>query len=132
MPDYRQMMELTDAIVALRERNEPVPRPLRLPLSTEVDAAERELRVSFHADSRRFLLEASDVTVGTVEPLVLTAPASHIDLVRSVRDAWEFGVPRDVLPFCEDNGNYFCVRPDGKVLYWDHNGTTDEEWHDRA
>lgn len=37
------------------------------------------------------------------------------------------GVPRDWLPFCEDNADYFCL-VGNKVRYWSHNGVTDEQW----
>ncbi len=124
------MAQLVDTIAALRSRNESAPLPLRLPTVTDVDAAERQLGIAFHSDYRRYLLEASDVVVGTVEPLVLMAPDSHIDLLSTVRNAWEFGVPRDLLPICGDNGNWFCMRSDGAIVYWDHNGANQEEWCD--
>jgi hypothetical protein len=123
-------LSISDAITMLREANEQVPRRLRLPTLDEIVTAESDLGLQFHPDYRRFLIEASDVVAGTHEPFILTAPGSHIDMVRSVRNAWEYGVPRKLLPFCEDNGNYFCLEPNGGVVYWDHNGTTDERWTD--
>jgi hypothetical protein len=54
-------MNITDAIARLRELNEDVPRPMRLPTPDEVAAAERQLGMTFHPDYRRFLLEAGDV-----------------------------------------------------------------------
>jgi hypothetical protein len=88
---------------------------LRLPSEDEVAGAERELGKSFPPDYRRYLLEASDVV--------------FLDLVTMVREAWDLGVPRDWLPFCEDNGDYYCL--DGNtVRYWSHNGETDDKWPD--
>ncbi len=57
-------MDLGEAIRALRARDDPVPRPLRLPTPAEVAAAERRFSVAFHPDFRRYLLEASDVVCG--------------------------------------------------------------------
>jgi hypothetical protein len=54
-------MNLSEVIIELRELNEPVPKPFRLPTEAEVLAAEKRLNVRFHEDYRRFLLEASDV-----------------------------------------------------------------------
>ena len=125
-------MTLEHAFDELRSRNEPVPSPLRLPEEREVAAAEVALELSFHPDYRRFLLEVSDVAYSTFEPFVLTAPGTHIDLLDNVREAWDSGVPRDQLPFCEDNGNYFCIDSAGVVRYWDHNGPTDESWPNLA
>lgn len=120
-------MKLSEAIGELRELNQPVPVPPRLPTADEVEAAEFQLRVKFHEDYRRFLLEASDVVHGTLEPARVTP--GHLDLVEMVRAAWDQdGVPRNLLPFCYDNANYFCVSDAGEILYWDHNGTTEEKW----
>jgi hypothetical protein len=45
--------------------------------------------------------------------------------------AWSLGVPRELVPICEDRGNYYCVEEDGTVLLWE--GETgelneDETW----
>src|ERR1041385_8614576 len=100
-------MSLETAIETLRERNEPVPRPFRLPTEAAVAAAERKLGVMFSADYRYFLLHGSDVAYGILEPAVVIPDCGHLDLVEMVQAAWEVGVPRDDLPFCEDNGDYY-------------------------
>ena len=126
-------MELSEVISELRRLNRPVPKPSRLPTEDEVRAAEAQLGVSFHEDFRRFLLEAGDVVYGTHEPAVVTPDAGHLDLIHMAETAWdEDGVPLSLLPFCFDNGNYFCMNEAGEVVYWDHNGTTGEKWPDLA
>jgi hypothetical protein len=122
-------MEIGEAIDELRSRNEPVPKPFRLPSEDEVNSAENELGVLFSPDYRRYLLEASDVVFSTLEPCVVVPGMGYLDLVQNAREAWEIGVPRNWLPFCQDNGDYFCL--DGStVRYWSHNGDTDEHWAD--
>lgn len=117
----------------LRRRNKPVPKPLRRPTDADVDLAERELGIQFHRDYRRFLLAAGDVVLGTKEPLMVVAPESHVDLVPVIKECWSrLGIPRTLFPFCEDNGNYFCLTESGAVVYWDHDGPTDETWPDLA
>ena len=125
-------LTLDDLLSELRSRNEPVPRPFRRPTLADVEFAESQLGVKLHADYRRFLLVAGDVTYGTKEPLTVVAEGSHVDLVRVVRCCWKRGVPARLLPFCEDNGNYFCLTEAGEVVYWDHNGMTSERWPDLA
>jgi hypothetical protein len=125
----RVIMTLDEALTELRARNEPVPRPVRLPTAAEVDAAERRLGVRFPSDFRRYLREASDVTYGTIEPVAITAPDAHTDLFKVARSAWDANrVPRDLLPICEDNADFFCLNVANEVIYWAHNGTTDEKW----
>lgn len=126
-------MSLSDVLAELRELNEPVPKPLRLPTETEVNLAENRLGRKFPDDYRRYLLEASDVVYGTLEPAIVIPDAGHLSLVEIAESAWdEMDLPRDLLPFCEDNGDYYCLTADGAVKFWSHNGTTDESWKDLA
>ena len=126
-------MNLPDVIAELRELNEPVPKPLRLPTENEVDAAEGRLGITFPADYRQYLLHASDVVFGALEPAIITPDAGHLDLFDMAQTAWgEMEVLRTLLPFCEDNGDYYCFNESGEVEYWSHNGATDERWKDLA
>ena len=126
-------MNLDEAFGELRARNKPVPRPLRLPTPSEIDAAEQSLGIAFHPDFRRYLLEVSDVVCGVTEPVTITAPEAHTDLHEVARSAWEsYGVPRDVLPICEDNSDFYCMNSNGEVVYWSHNGPSSEKWPNLA
>ena len=124
---------LDEAIHQLRELNEPVPKPMRLPSAAAVAAAESELGVTFHSDYRRFLLEASDVVYGALEPATIGRKHSHTSLVGMAHDAWtQMELPRELLPICEDNGDYYCMNERGEVVYWSHAGSGDERWPDLA
>jgi hypothetical protein len=124
---------LSKVIHQLRELNEPVPKPLHLPSAADVAAAERALGVTFHPDYRKFLLEASDVVYGVLEPATVGPNSAHTDLVRIAHDAWTLmGLPRELLPVCEDNGDYYCMNASGEVVYWSHDGAGDERWPDLA
>ena len=121
-------MDIEQAIAELRPLNEPVPKPARLPREEDVRAAEHQLGIEFPADFRRYLLEASDVVYGTKEPCQI-APGRHRDLVTTVQEARRLGVPRHLLPFCEDSGDYYCLEG-YRVRFWSHNGVSDEQWSD--
>jgi hypothetical protein len=126
-------MRIEEVIAELRELNQPVQAPLRLPSEGEVTAAERLLDTEFPEDYRRYLLEASDVVFGTLEPAVVVPDAGYLYLVELAESAWtEMELPRDLLPICEDNGDYYCLNNNGEVCFWSHNGTTDERWPDLA
>ncbi len=127
-------MTLDEAIAELRELNEEVPKPMRLPTAAEVATAEVRLKRKFHADLRKYLLEASDVVVGAMEPVTIAPPTGHTDMVRVCEDAWEhMELPRELLPICEDNGDYYCMNEAGAVVFWSHNdGDVTEEWADLA
>ena len=122
-------MEMEEAISLLRERKAPVPLPRRLPSLAEVEEAEDRLGVDFHPDFRRYLLEASDVDVGVLEPVTITCSHSHTDLFKVAESAWtHYGVPRELLPICEYNADFYCLDSRGQVLLWSHNGWSAEKW----
>jgi hypothetical protein len=126
-------MTLAEAIQELRDRNETVPSPMRLPTEEEVAAAEKEIVVQLHPDLRKYLLEASDVVFGTKEPVTVTDPSFNTHLPSVCQSAWdEMDVPRKLLPICEDNGDYYCMNKKGEVVFWSHDGATDEKWKDLA
>jgi SMI1-KNR4 cell-wall len=124
---------LDQVLQRLRTLNEPVPKPLRLPTVAEIADVEHRLGVAFHRDYRKYLLQASDVVYGTKEPATITAPGSHTDLAAICKHAWEgWGVPRHLLPICEDNADFYCMNAAGEVVFWSHNGQTDERWPNLA
>lgn len=124
-------MNLDEVIRQLRSVNEPVPKPRRLPTESEVEQAQAALGVTFHPDYRKYLLAASDVVYGTTEPCTIVG-GGHTNLASVAADAWAMGVPRGLVPICEDNGDYFCMNGAGEVVFWSHDGTTDERWSDLA
>ncbi|MDJ0740915.1 MAG: SMI1/KNR4 family protein [Gammaproteobacteria bacterium] len=126
------MTDIDAAIAALRALNEPVPKPPSLPSEADVSACETRLGTTFVPQYRRFLLTASDVVLGTLEPATLGDPGSHTHLPDVVADARQSGVPDHLLPICEDNGDYYCLTPSGEVAYWAHDGPSDETWPDLA
>jgi hypothetical protein len=115
-------------IEKLRELNEPVPKPLRLPSQEEIHNVENEFGLEFHPDYVRYLLEASDVVFGTLEPATIPVDSGHTFIGNVVNSARKMGVPKTLVPIAEDNGDYYCMNESGEILYWSHNGVTDEKW----
>jgi SMI1-KNR4 cell-wall len=111
----------------------PADNPFRRPTEAEIAAAEVRLGVAFPAGYKAFLLGGSDVANSILEPAVILPGAGHLDLFSVADAAWRLmDVPRDLLPFIEDNGDYYCLTPAGEVVFWSHNGATDERWPDIA
>lgn len=126
-------MTLDQAFAALRQQDQPVPTPARLPTEEEIADAEEILDVKFHPDFRRYLLEVSDVNVGALEPVTLRPPEAHTDLLQVAESAWEeVEVPRNLIPICEDNGDYYCMNKKGQIVFWSSDGATDEKWPNLA
>lgn len=122
------MADLDAMISQLRGLNEPVPKPMRLPSEEEVRAIEASTSISFPPDFRRYLLEASDVVFDALEPVTVTLPDAHTHFPNVLASARQWGVPTDLIPICEDNADFYCIAQSGEVVFWSHNGPTDERW----
>jgi hypothetical protein len=122
-----------DALELLRSLNEEVPHAPQLSTHDDVRNAEEKLGVAFPPSYVKYQLQYSDVTFGTYEPYHLFQDGSYLDLVASVDEARENGLPDHLLPFVEDNSDYFCfdlqsAGPEYKVAFWSHNGKQGETW----
>ena len=123
---------MDDAITELRSLNEPVAKPLRLPTDKEIELVEKELGIEFHPDYKKYLSKASDVIYGVLEPATIPPESGHTYIVPLAKSAWQSGVPKDLIPIAEDNGDYYCMDQAGQVLFWSHNGATSEKWSSLA
>jgi hypothetical protein len=119
---------MEDVIEKLREENEPVPVPLELPDEDQLVEIEEELLISLPPEFREFLLTVSDVVYGKLEPVTVTDPQSHTYLPEVAATAWSEGLPRDLIPLCEDNDGYYCVSQEGEVMHWSDGEVDDDTW----
>ena len=121
---------MEEVIEQLRELNEPVPVPLELPDEELLVEIEEQLLINLPFELREFLLKVSDVVYGRLEPVTVTDPQSHTYLPEVTAVAWDLGLPRDLVPICQDGDDYYVVDAEGEVLLW--SGTegemTDESW----
>lgn len=122
------MTDFSAALSRLRAVSNCDPRPDLLPNVDAVRHLEEQTGINFPPEFRRYLLEASDIGFATLEPVTAVNPGCHTYFLKVLADARVMGVPAHLVPLCEDNSDFFCVTPSGEVVYWDHNGTTDERW----
>lgn len=123
-------MEIEEVIEQLRTRNETIPVPLELPDEDLLVEVEEELLIGIPYDLRLFLLQVSDVVYGRLEPVTAADPRSHTYLPEVAAMAWDLGVPRHLVPLCQDGHDYYLVDMEGKVLRWEGANAelTDEQW----
>ncbi|TXK21029.1 SMI1/KNR4 family protein [Pontibacter qinzhouensis] len=117
----------------LKNLSQPVPNPPPLPTAMDVKNAEEKLVVKFPPSYVKYQLDYSNLFFGTFEPYQLFEDGSYADLINSVKEARESGLPNHLLPFLEDNGDYFCfdltsTPPEYEIKFWSHNGTSNEKW----
>jgi len=120
---------LEEILEQLRELNERVSCALDLPTEDDLVRVEEEILISIPYDLRNFLLQASDVICGTIEPVTAADPRAHTYLPDVAAHAWEIGMPREYIPVCGYKGGYACTAQDGKVFFW-QDGELVEEWQD--
>ncbi len=105
---------------------------MRLPTRAEVEEIARATGVVIPSDLIRYLIEASDVVFGTKEPVTLCDPNSHTHFPTVLSDARDAGVSTELVPICEDNGDYYCMTPNAQIIFWSHDGKSEDRWRDLA
>lgn len=109
---------MDDVIELLREKNETVPVPLELPDEDLLVEIEEQLLLPLPDDLREYLLYASDVVYGSLEPVTAADTRSHTYLPEVAAQAWNDGLPRHLIPVCQLADCYYCIDEDGEVLFW--------------
>lgn len=72
---------------------------------------------------------------GRIEPVTASDPHSHTYLPEVAATAWDLGLPRYLVPVCQDAAIYYAVDEDGEVFAWDSDSqelledTWESVWH---
>ncbi len=109
---------MEEVIEQLRELNEPVPVPLELPDEETLVEVQEQILIHLPFELREYLLTVSDVVYGRLEPVTASDPHSHTYLPEVASVAWDLGLPRELVPLCQDGDDYYAVAADGEVLLW--------------
>lgn len=119
---------MEDIIQQLRDRAEEVPVPLDLPTEDDLLDVEEQLFLTLPREYREFLLTASDMVVGSLEPATAADRSSYTYLPEVAAEAWDAGLPRHLIPICRKTSGYYCIDPDGVVLSWMSGRFAEKEW----
>lgn len=119
---------MEEVLERLHELAEDIPTPLELPDEDQLVRVEEELLLPIPRDFRYYLLTASDVVHGHLEPATAADPHAHNYLPEMAASAWSYGLPRYLLPICETVTGYYCIDPDGLILLWEHGEFAEQQW----
>ena len=119
---------MEDVIDELRERTLELAVPLELPDEDTLVEVEEQILISIPYEFREFLLYVSDVVYGAIEPVTVMDSQSHTYLPEVAATAWDFGLPRELVPLCEHQGAYYGVAEDGEVVRWADGEVTEDSW----
>ncbi len=104
-----------------------------LPDDELISEYEAEVGFLFSEEYKYFLKQASNIFFGTKDPLVVThGRTDRSELSNAIGEGRGMGIPHDWLPICEDNGDYYCIMPNGEIRFWSGNGVANESWPDLA
>lgn len=121
---------MQDVLELLREHNQSVPVPLELPSEDDLLDVQEQILIHLPHELREFLLEASDVIYGYLEPVTASDPQSHTYLPEVAASAWDQGLPRHLVPLCLYGDDCFAVAEDGEVVHWSfvENDFSEHSW----
>ncbi|WP_305830531.1 SMI1/KNR4 family protein [Photobacterium leiognathi] len=67
-----------------------------------------------------------------LEALEILDPPVMLTIYEALVSARKFyDLPVELMPICEDNSDYYCINNNGEVVFWSHNGTTNQKWAKR-
>jgi len=126
--DYQEIIELLEAY------SQDVPVPLELPEHDQLVDISEELLLPIPNLYRQFLLYASDLVIGSLEPMTAADPSSHTYLAEVTAQAWDLGLSRELLPVCAYKDGYFAVNQEDVIHTWSPTEGLKEEvaesiWH---
>jgi len=99
------------------------------PSDEEITEAQQRLGFKFPPDYISFIKSGYDLGDAPLEALEINSPGSHVDIYEAIESARKYyGLPTDLLPIVEDNADYYCLNKNNEVVFWSHNGTTNEKW----
>jgi len=115
--------EIADSLI---EVNLETAFPLELPDMDDIVEAQEALLIHIPLDVRDYFLNCSHVIYGSLEPVTLADPNSHTYLPEVAAEAWSQGMPREYVPVCQQNNDYYCADEDGVIYLW-HAGEDEPE-----
>lgn len=102
---------------------------LKIPTDIEINDAQEKLGFNLPSEYVAFIKSGYDLGDAPLEALEIVNPPSYADIYEALESARKsYGLPLELMPICEDNSDYYCINQKGEVVFWSHNGTTDEKW----
>ncbi|WP_025820562.1 SMI1/KNR4 family protein [Shewanella marina] len=118
---------MNEIIEQLQELSETVPVPLELPTFEQLVEVEEQILIPLPGDLKEYLLDASDVIYGAIEPVTASDPFSHTYLPEVTSYAWSIGMPREMVAICQQGDSFYCISQEGEIFFW-QDGEYTEQW----
>ncbi|WP_372653448.1 SMI1/KNR4 family protein [Alcanivorax borkumensis] len=121
---------MDDIVDMLRERHDGGLIALELPDEDRLVEIEEQLLISLPADYKAFLLSASDIVCGSLEPATVMDDYAHNFLPEMAANSWNQGLPRYLIPVCDTPNGIYAMSQEGEVVLWqpEQGINEDEVW----
>lgn len=118
-----------DLIERLRDMAPRTATSLPLPDQDDLIDAEEALLIRIPRPFREFLLKASDIELGRIEPCTCSDSGLHTYLPEVTSQAWADGMPRELLAVSRADEGCYAIDQEGQVSLWSFSEeTVIEEW----
>lgn len=123
--DKKVSFDLDYAISELRKRDEEVPIHAKLPVLENLEKIARELNLEIGkdipSDYVHYLLDASDITFGLLEPVQITDNESKYNYLPELMEEMKaYGIDNKGIPLCNDNDDIYYMSKDKKIHLYSH------------
>jgi hypothetical protein len=120
-------------LTQLQKWSVPTPITPELPTQEHIISLENYLTLTLPDSYKMYLLNYSNLSIGTFELYLPIADNSYLDIYEAIKEARAMGLPKYLVPFLGDNNYYYCfdtqkrTTTDYEVVVW-NNGLTGEKW----
>jgi len=121
---------MEDIVDQIRESALTTAAYLELPSEDELVLVEEEILLPIPREMKSFLLQVSDVVLGSIEPVTVADPGAHTHLPEVTANAWAKGMSREYMAVCQVGEDCYCINQEGEVLLWQDGEMSDESWED--
>ena len=121
---------MEDIVDLIRENALPTAAYLELPTEDDLILIEEEILLPIPRALKSFLLQVSDVVLGSLEPVTVADPGAHTHLSEVTCNAWSIGLPREYMVVCKAGEEYYCITQEGEIQLWFDGEFSDEVWED--
>ena len=102
---------------------------ITLPTDDEISEAQEKLGFTFSIEYIQFLKSGYDLGDIPLEALEIVNPPTYANIYTALNDARKhWNLPKNLIPICEDNSDYYCLSESGEVIFFSHDGGTGEKW----
>jgi len=102
--------------------------PYTPPDDDAIIAAEKKLGFQFPEEYKHFIKSGYNLGNATLDALMIDPFGLYVDIYDSAENAWNnYGIEREWLPICDDNGDLYLINGKGIVRYWSHDGLSEND-----